>query len=150
MINIKIIFKLALPIYIISLLFSWEPYHRTEQLKYSNYTFDPSLIDSNTIISERVQIRSSLSHSIIGYLPYWEYYQYQDLNYNLLTRINSLQPRMNPAEFLETLLKHSKIGVENCSMSLFAKRAGYHVVRRTGCASVSLCDSLFAFFRHAA
>ena len=95
MINIKTTFKLFLPIYIISLLLSWEPFHNKEQIKHVGYTFDPLLIDRNVIIDEENQIRSSLSHTIVGYLPYWEYYQYPDLNYNLLTRINYFSAELN-------------------------------------------------------
>jgi len=95
MINTKTTFKLFLPLYIISLLLSWEPFHNKEQLKHANYTFDPLLIDRNIIINQDNQTRSLLSHTVVGYLPYWEYYQYPDLDYNLLTRINYFSAELN-------------------------------------------------------
>ena len=32
--------------------------------------------------------RETLSHEIIGYLPYWEYSIYPNLDFNLLSQIN--------------------------------------------------------------
>ena len=34
------------------------------------------------------QNRGILTHDVVGYLPYWEYYQYPDFNYELLSEIN--------------------------------------------------------------
>ena len=51
-------------------------------------------IDYNTIdsiagnISLDNQNRINLSHEVIGYLPYWEYEHYPEINYDLLTQIN--------------------------------------------------------------
>ena len=95
MINTKITFKIFLPFYIISLLLSWEPFHNKEQLKHANYTFDPLLIDRHIIINDDYQTRPSLSHTVVGYLPYWEYYQYPNFDYNLLTRINYFSAELN-------------------------------------------------------
>ena len=68
---------------------TWKPYHVEELNKYKDYQFDYHIIDSlanNTPIQPTD--RTTLTHEVIGYLPYWEYDQYPDFNYELLSQIN--------------------------------------------------------------
>ena len=68
---------------------TWKPYHIEELNNYKNYQFNYHLTDSlaNNLTTEPAD-RTTLTHEVIGYLPYWEYDQYSNLNYELLTQIN--------------------------------------------------------------
>ena len=68
---------------------NWQPFHIEELSKYQNYEFDYRETDNraqNLPINQ--QDRGILTHDVIGYLPYWEYSQYSDFNYELLSEIN--------------------------------------------------------------
>ena len=44
-----------------------------------------SLARNDVTVNNR---NSGLSHEVIGYLPYWEYEKYTDIDYELITQIN--------------------------------------------------------------
>ena len=54
----------------------------------SESIIDYDYIDSQIENTEFFSHRNNLSHKVIGYLPYWKYDSYPDLNYDLLTEIN--------------------------------------------------------------
>ena len=68
---------------------TWEPYHVEELNNYKHHQFDyieiDSLANDNSTLNRN---RTILTHEVIGYLPYWEYDQYPNLNYELLSQIN--------------------------------------------------------------
>jgi len=76
---------------------TWKPYHIEELDKYKNYQFDYNVTDSlaSNLTIEPMD-RPTLTHEVIGYLPYWEYNQYPNLNYELLTQINFFSIEINP------------------------------------------------------
>ena len=67
----------------------WQPFHNQELDRFKNFEINYEEVDqrvknSNVTYSNR----DFLSHEVIGYLPYWEYDEYPDLDYSLLTQIN--------------------------------------------------------------
>ena len=67
----------------------WKPYHKEESEKYQNINIDFEGIDRQAQLQPIESInRNMLTHEVIGYLPYWEYANYIDLDYELLTQIN--------------------------------------------------------------
>ena len=67
----------------------WQPFHLKDLRDNQNSQIDYKRVDN---IAEQISVnnlsRPILTHSITGYLPYWEYDQYPYLDYNLLTHIN--------------------------------------------------------------
>jgi len=75
----------------ISLSFTqyWRPYHYQESNKYRNIVIDFESIDREAQLQPLESIdRDILTHDVIGYLPYWEYASYPNLDYGLLTQLN--------------------------------------------------------------
>ena len=68
---------------------NWNSFHSQELDKFQNIQVNYKDVDSRAkdIDLNRIN-RSSLTHEVIGYLPYWEYSEYPDLDYSLLTQIN--------------------------------------------------------------
>ena len=81
-----------------SLCFSegWSYFHHIDMLENSNEIIDYEYIDSQIENDEYIVQRTNLSHKVIGYLPYWKYDTYQDLDYSLLTEINYFSAELNP------------------------------------------------------
>ena len=78
--------------FIISIVFAqdWRPYHIEDLLNHQNISIDFENVDSiarSKPLPNHSQ-RNNLTHQIIGYLPYWEYAHYPNLDYELLTQIN--------------------------------------------------------------
>ena len=86
------------PILLLNLLLSqnWQPFHIDELSKYSNYEFNYSETDDYASTQVPQVNRNVLSHRIIGYLPYWEYSDYPDFDFNLLTEINFFSAELSP------------------------------------------------------
>jgi spore germination protein len=75
----------------LSVVFSqyWQPFHPQDLINHRNEIIDFEAIDNAARLREVEFIdRSVLTHEIIGYLPYWEYNHYPDLDYSLLTQLN--------------------------------------------------------------
>ena len=66
----------------------WSYFHNVDMLKNSNQFIDYDYIDSQIVNDDYIPERSNLTHKIVGYLPYWKYDTYEDLDYSLLTEIN--------------------------------------------------------------
>ena len=68
---------------------NWNSFHSQELDRFQNIQVNYKDVDSRAkdIDLNRIN-RSSLTHEVIGYLPYWEYSEYPDLDYSLLTQIN--------------------------------------------------------------
>ena len=85
---------------LLSILFSqnWHPYHNIELNNHRNLFVDYERIDSLARMQNMPEnsFRENLSHEVIGYLPYWEYEHYTDLNYDLLTQINYFSAELDP------------------------------------------------------
>ena len=74
----------------------WTPFHIKELDKFKNFKVNYEAVDSRARNLDSHQYnRSFLTHEVIGYLPYWEYDEYPDLNYNLLTQINFFSAELN-------------------------------------------------------
>tara|TARA_Y100000590_G_scaffold85739_1_gene95986 strand:+ start:944 stop:2206 length:1263 start_codon:yes stop_codon:yes gene_type:complete len=67
---------------------TWTPFHYQENLKYNDISVDFHAIDANVQNDGIYNRNHTLSHEIIGYLPYWQYDEYPDIDYSLLTQIN--------------------------------------------------------------
>ena len=75
----------------------WKPYHKEESEKYQNINIDFEAIDRQAQLQPIESInRDMLTHEVIGYLPYWEYANYIDLDYELLTQINYFSVELDP------------------------------------------------------
>ena len=76
---------------------SWQPFHNQESIKNSDLVFDFESVDrvaqSNILEPTR---RLILTHEVVGYLPYWEYSNYPNLDYNLLTQLNFFSAELDP------------------------------------------------------
>ena len=109
---------------------NWAPFHIEELHRFSEVNLDYEKADrvakNLTNINSN---RTSLSHEIIGYLPYWEYDEYPDLNYNLLTQINFFSAELN--QYGDIVNDHDW---ENLYLIEFAQSQGV---------KVKLCASLF-------
>ena len=109
---------------------NWQPFHIEELSKYQNYEFDYREIDNraqNLPINQ--QDRGILTHDVIGYLPYWEYSQYPDFNYELLSEINFFSAELSSNGNI--INSHNW---ENLSIVEFAHNRGV---------KVKLCATLF-------
>ena len=109
---------------------NWQPFHIEELSKYQNYEFDYIEIDNraqNLPINN--QNRGILTHNVIGYLPYWEYSQYPDFNYELLSEINFFSAELSSNGNI--INSHNW---ENLSIVEFAHNRGV---------KVKLCATLF-------
>ena len=67
---------------------NWQPFHLQELKRFKDFQIDYQSVDYRARSFTHSDNRNSLSHEVIGYLPYWEYDEYLDLDYNLLTQIN--------------------------------------------------------------
>ena len=67
---------------------TWSPFHNEELSRYNNIEVNYSLIDASVQNDDNNRDIRPLTHQIIGYLPYWQYDTYPELDYNLLTQIN--------------------------------------------------------------
>jgi len=68
---------------------NWSPFHIEELIKNRDIEIDFEDIDNQARLEPLPTLnRVNLTHEIIGYLPYWEYADYIDLDYDLLTQIN--------------------------------------------------------------
>ena len=75
----------------------WKPYHKEESEKYQNINIDFETIDRQAQLQPIESInRDMLTHEVIGYLPYWEYADYINLDYELLTQINYFSAELDP------------------------------------------------------
>ncbi len=63
--------------------------HRDDIIPYSE-------IDSAASVENIRSTNRTLSREVIGYLPYWQYSQYPDLRYDLLTQINYFSAELDP------------------------------------------------------
>ena len=68
----------------------WSPVHNLENENHNHHEINFGAVDSIAKNIQNVMQRSVLSHEIIGYLPYWEYQDYPDFNYSLISQINYL------------------------------------------------------------
>ena len=92
----KIYFILLITNFLVSQ--NWIPYHNQEITKHQNDIIDYDSTDSIalTLINNDYFQRYSLSHDIIGYLPYWEYEQYPNIQYELISEINYFSAELDP------------------------------------------------------
>ncbi len=104
--------------------------HERELIAYGQFEIDFNAIDG-MINKEQTppQTRTVLSHEIIGYLPYWQYDFYPEIDYNLLTQINYFA-----AELTETGDISNTHGWPYLGMISFAQGRGV---------KVKLCATLF-------
>ena len=109
---------------------NWSPFHIEELHRFSEVNLDYEEADrvAKNLTNNNLN-RTSLSHEIIGYLPYWEYDEYPDLNYNLLTQINFFSAELN--QYGDIVNDHDW---ENLYLIEFAQSQGV---------KVKLCASLF-------
>ena len=73
----------------------WQPFHSQELERFSDFQIDYQSVDDRARVLDSSDNRNLLTHEIIGYLPYWEYDEYPDLDYNLLTQINFFSAELN-------------------------------------------------------
>ena len=75
----------------------WEPFHYQESIKYDNIIIDFESTDREAQLNVlEPYTRSILTHEVVGYLPYWEYDSYPDLDYDLLTQLNFFSAELDP------------------------------------------------------
>ena len=67
---------------------NWQPFHPQELKRFNDFQIEYQSVDYRARALTYSDNRNFLSHEVIGYLPYWEYDEYPDLDYNLLTQIN--------------------------------------------------------------
>ena len=68
---------------------NWTPFHNIDLYNNRHIYVDFENIDNYAKqISAEERSREQLTHEVIGYLPYWEYSSYPELNFNLLTQLN--------------------------------------------------------------
>ena len=68
---------------------TWHPLHYQQLENHIHHNPNFEMIDSLARNDVTVNNRNSgLSHEVIGYLPYWEYEKYTDIDYELITQIN--------------------------------------------------------------
>ena len=86
--------KLIIILFTLSFAQHWQPFHSYDQQKYSQTIINYNLIDNlaDNHINNR---RSTLTHKVIGYLPYWEYESYTNIDYSLITEINYFSAELN-------------------------------------------------------
>ena len=73
----------------------WQPFHSQELERFKDFQIDYQSVDDRARVLDYSDNRNLLTHEIIGYLPYWEYDEYPDLDYNLLTQINFFSAELN-------------------------------------------------------
>ncbi|MAX09577.1 MAG: hypothetical protein CMG13_01780 [Candidatus Marinimicrobia bacterium] len=114
------------------LLFSqnWTPFHSYELNKFNNFEIEYQIADDRAreVINFNPD-RNYLTHEVIGYLPYWEYDQYPNLNYDLLTQINFFSAELD--QYGDIVNDHNW---ENLYLVEFAQARGV---------KVKLCATLF-------
>ena len=86
--------KLFLILFTIIYSQDWKPFHLEELTNHQNIFINYHQIDISVYDSPNLH-RNTLSHKIIGYLPYWEYDSYPYLDYSLLTEINYFSAELN-------------------------------------------------------
>ena len=121
--------KIILLILTSFLYVQWVPFHPVELTVNQDNQIDYYHIDQLAIEIPLDNSRVSLSHEIIGYLPYWEYDQYPYLDYNLLTQINYFSAELS--QFGDIVNDHNW---ENLSIVNFAHERGV---------KLKLCATLF-------
>mgnify|MGYP001193300394 FL=1 len=73
----------------------WIPFHPNEKENHNHYIISYELADS---VAKNKQIHSNrfqLTHEVVGYLPYWEYHEYPELDYSLISQINYFSAELN-------------------------------------------------------
>ena len=120
--------KLFLLLFSTILSQQWQPFHLEEILNHQNTNIDYHQIDIN-VNELTYSNRNNLSHKVIGYLPYWEYESYPQIDYSLLTEINYFSAELN--EYGSIINDHNwdNIGFINYAQSQGVK--------------VKLCATLF-------
>ena len=91
--------KIIYSVIILNLVFSqyWQPFHPQDLNNHIDNIIDFEEIDNNARLRPiNSAVRSDLTHEVIGYLPYWEYAHYPDLDYNLLTQLNFFSAELDP------------------------------------------------------
>ena len=124
--------KKGIVIFFISLVSTqhWTPFHIEELDRFDEFYMDYELVDYRAKnLTEINSNRTYLSHEVIGYLPYWEYDEYPDLNYNLLTQINFFSAELD--QYGDIVNDHNW---ENLYLVEFAQSQGV---------KVKLCATLF-------
>ena len=85
-------------IFFVSILLcqNWQPFHIQELDRFQNFQINYKEVDKRAMsLSFYQSERNFLTHEVVGYLPYWEYDEYPDLDYNLLTQINFFSAELN-------------------------------------------------------
>ena len=67
---------------------TWQPFHIEDLNKNRNVIINYHATDQIAINQDVNNVREDLSHEVIGYLPYWQYNNYPNFNFNLLTQLN--------------------------------------------------------------
>ena len=116
---------------IMSQIFSqfWLPVHNLENENHSHHVMNFESVDSIAKNIQNVIQRSVLSHEIIGYLPYWEYQDYPEFDYSLISQINYFSAELS--QFGDIVNSNNW---ENLYFIEFAQSRGV---------KVKLCASLF-------
>ena len=88
--------KIVIIVFSLAISQNWQPFHVEELDRFKDFTIDYELIDSRArnLTPSNLQ-REFLTHEVIGYLPYWEYDDYPNLDYSLLTQINFFSAELN-------------------------------------------------------
>jgi len=75
---------------LLSFLFTqnWQPFHVEDLENNRNTIVNYYYADQIAMNKEIHTYREELSHEIIGYLPYWQYSNYPNLDFNLITQLN--------------------------------------------------------------
>ena len=123
---------IAVVIFLLGFIFSqnWQSFHNQELYKFQNFEINYKEVDKRAKTLEVTQLdRSFLTHEVIGYLPYWEYDEYPDLDYSLLTQINFFSAELS--DYGDILNDHNW---ENLYFIEFAQSHGV---------KVKLCATLF-------
>ena len=89
--------KNSIALFFFSLIITqnWQPFHPQELKRFNDFQIEYQAVDYGARNLTYSDNRNSLSHEVIGYLPYWEYAEYPDLNYNLLTQVNFFSAELN-------------------------------------------------------
>ena len=108
----------------------WQPFHYQDQKRFKEFQINSLNVDERAkTFNLANNNRNTLTHEIIGYLPYWEYDEYPDLNYNLLTQINFFSAELS--DYGDIIDNHNW---ENLYFIEFAQSQGV---------KVKLCATLF-------
>ena len=75
----------------------WNFFHSEELKKYQKYNTNFEEIDriAQLKINQNNHSRNALTHEIVGYLPYWEYSTYPNLDFSLITQLNYFSAELN-------------------------------------------------------